>query len=346
MDGWLFRVQGSLVIRSRWTVLVLTLLGVALAREATAQQAEAEQLFRDGRRLMSEGKYAEACVAFEASNRLDPATSTVLNLGDCREKNGQIASAWTAFLEAERQTRGAKDAAKLARVAKERVASLEARLSYLTISVPDESRVAGLVLTRNGLPLDEALWNRAIPMDGGTYVIGGRAPGHEEWSTTVAVPAEHGRITVDVPKFKDVDALVGKPPPPGSAGGDDDDDLVDDPGSSLTGRRKLALGVAGLGALAAGAGIAAGLPIRGLEDEARALCPGNPCADADAANALGDRARRRALLANVSFGVAAAAVVGAAVLWLTGGPDDAGERTALSPVFAPGFAGLDLAVRF
>src|SRR5207249_2119395 len=92
-------------------------------------------------------------------------------------------------------------------------AELEPKLSYLTISVPDEARIEGLALTRNGQTLDPVLWNRAVPVNGGEYVVGGRAPGHEEWKTTVTVPAEKGHVSVDVPKFKELGKLVPTPTP-------------------------------------------------------------------------------------------------------------------------------------
>jgi hypothetical protein len=52
------------------------------------------------------------------------------------------------------------------------------------------------------------------------------------------------------------------------------------------------------------------------------------------------------LRANVAIGVGAAAVVGAAILWLTGPPDDAGRETAIAPVMHPDFSGVALAGSF
>jgi hypothetical protein len=319
---------------------------VSTAHVAAAQShsAEAEQRFRDGKRLMGEKKYAEACAAFETSQRLEPAVTTLANLADCREKNGQIQSAWTAFLEVERQTRGDSKQAPLHKIAKDRSTALEGRLSYLTVSVSRESDIEGLTLTRNGQPFDEGLWNTAIPVDGGEYVIAGRAPGHEQWSTTVTVPAESGRITVDVPKFKAVDRLV---PPPVAEEPVAEEPLVVDEPSAFTGRRKLALGVGGAGVVAVGAGVLLGLQAKSLDDDANALCPTlTGCANADAANDKVDQARSRALYANIAYGVGGAAIVAAAVLWFTGGPEHADDRTAVAPVITPSSVGLDVAVRF
>jgi hypothetical protein len=312
---------------------------------AFAQNAAAEALFSDGERLMKEGKLAEACDAFAASNKIEARAGTLLNLGQCREQNGQLASAWSAYKDA--ITR-AKDPKK-SQVANERTAAIEPRLSYLTISVPDESRVDGLALTRNGSPVDAVLWNRAIPVDGGTYVISGHAPGHEEWSTTVEVPKEKGKISVEVPRFKDLSKLVT--PPPATPKSelepvDDDEDTVPAP-SMFTSKRKIAIAVGGVGVAAIAAGVFLGIQAKGYQDDAFALCPNpaSPCADGDRANDLIDKGQSRALVANVSYGVGAVALIGAGALWFLGAPK-AEAAVAVTPRAGSGTAAIDLTVRF
>jgi hypothetical protein len=309
---------------------------------AHAQNAAAEALFADGERLMKEGKLGEACEAFAASNRIEPRAGTLINLGLCREQNGQLASAWSAYKDA--LTR-AKDPKKQ-QIASDRIAAIEPRLSYLTISVPDESRVDGLALTRNGAPVDTVLWNRAIPVDGGTYVIAGHAPGHEEWSTTVEVPKELGKLSVEVPRFKDLKQLVAPTPAPTSEPEPADEEQ---PAPSIfTPKRKIALGVAGLGIAALGAGIVLGIQARGFERDAYALCPdpATPCGDGERANELIDKGHQRALFANVSYGVAAASLIGAGALWLLGAPAKPEAAVAVTPRAGVGTAGVSVTVRF
>jgi len=312
-------------------------------RVAAAQNAAAEALFADGEKLMAEGKTAEACDAFEGSNRLGPGAGTLVNLGGCRGKAQQLASAWSAYKDAFAR---AKDPKKK-QIAGDRIKVIEPKLSYLTISVSDESRIDGLVVNRNGAALDPALWNRAVPVDGGTYTIGGLAPGHEEWSTKIEVPVESGKVSVEVPRFKELAKLVTPPPvvttpppvvaPPAEAPG------------MFTTKRKVALGVAGVGVLAFVGGAVFGTQASGFEDDAFALCPdpATPCANASQAQAALDKGQSRALLANVSYGVGVAAIAGAAVLWFTGGPAATRESAvAITPRVGPTVAGVDLAVRF
>jgi hypothetical protein len=300
-------------------LLTIALISSA-AHVARAQSAEAEALFNDGNKLMAEGRLAQACESFEASNGIEQRAGTLIRLGECREQNHQLASAWSAYKDA--LTR-AKDPKKRD-VAAEAVTRLEPELSYLTVSVPDESRVDALVLTRNGKPFEQMLWNRALPVDGGDYVIVGRAPGHEAWQTTAHVVPENGRITVDVPKFKELLKLVPSSEPPSVA-------IATEPPPLFTTRRELAIGAAGLSVAGVVTGIVLGVSASNRNSAAGNLCPdiGTPCANAVRANQLIDQGQSRALLANVSFGVAAAAAIGASILWFTGGRDDA--RVSIIP---------------
>ncbi len=315
---------------------------------AHAQNAAAESLFDDGERLMKDGKLAEACQAFEASNRIEARAGTLINLGLCREQNGQLASAWSAFKDALTRVKDPKKQ----QLATEHANAIEPKLSYLTISVPDESRVDGLALTRNSAPIDPALWNRSIPVDGGTYVIAGHAPGHEEWSTTVEVPKEGGKISVEVPRFKDLTKLMTpvavQPKPDQPAAVARPEQPAPEGGSMFTTRRKIAIGVGGVGVAAIAAGIVFGIQAQGDKDDAYKLCPdpATPCPDGDRATALTNDGHSKAVLADVSFGVGAAALIGAGVLWFTGAPVDRDRGVAVTPHVGPGTAALDVTVRF
>ncbi|MDX2091332.1 MAG: hypothetical protein SFX73_25965 [Kofleriaceae bacterium] len=319
---------------------------VTAAGTARAQNAAAEALFTDGERLIKEGKIAEACDAFEGSNRLEPRAGTLVNLGLCREQNGQLAAAWSAFKDAASR---AKDPKKK-QIATEKVKAIEPKLSYLTISVADESRIEGLVVTRNGEPVDAALWNRAIPVDGGKYIVGGRAPGHEEWATTIEVPSEHGKVSVEVPRFKELAKLVtpGPTDPKANTSNAPDDDLLLVRPSTFTGKRKIAVGVAAVGVVAIAGGVLFGTQAKGFEDDAFALCPdpSTPCPDGDKANDLMDKGQSRAMFANVSYGVGAAALIGAGVLWFLGAPTTTESRISVVPRAGATTAGIDMTVRF
>src|SRR5829696_5855787 len=108
-------------------VVVFAHPAVALAQTA-ADEPTAEALFTEGRRLLAERRYAEACAKLAESQRLDPAIGTLLNLADCHEKNGQTASAWARFREAAEAARRAGDATR-EKVAARRASALDEKLS-------------------------------------------------------------------------------------------------------------------------------------------------------------------------------------------------------------------------
>jgi hypothetical protein len=183
--------------------IMMGLLGVEAVAHAQTSGAQAEALFRRGRELMDQQKYEQACAAFAESQKLEPATTTLLNLAGCREKAMQFASAWGLFLEAERQTRQATDpnTKKLHAVALDRARKLESRVSKLTINVPPTSSVLGLEITRGSDPVTSGMWNQPLPVDGGTYTITARAPGKNAWTAQVTIAAEADAKTVEIPEL-------------------------------------------------------------------------------------------------------------------------------------------------
>ena len=150
---------------------------------------------------------------------------------------------------------------------------------------------------------------------------------------------------------QDADASVAPEPAPIGAADDDEDDrdqpveeIAPSPWSTS---RKVALGTGVAGVLAVGAGVFFGLQAEGYKDDAAKLCPSNPCADADEANALSEKADSRALLANISYASGAALIIGATVLWFVGSPSDGNQdEVAITPQITPAFVGLGVSGTF
>jgi hypothetical protein len=180
---------------SLFATLPLLLAPVARAGDVAA----AEVLFREGRALMEEGKYAAACPKLAESFEQDPGTGTLLALAMCREKAGQLASAWASYGQvASRSKRDGR--ADREQAARERMQALEPRLSRLTITIdPETAALPGLSVKRDGAPVGTGAWGTAMPLDPGEHVIEAVAPGRQAWSAKVSIGAERDAQTVRVP---------------------------------------------------------------------------------------------------------------------------------------------------
>ncbi len=190
--------------------LLLFAAGDARAQGGAADAALAEKLFEDGRALMANGDYAEACPKLAESNRLDPGVGTLLNLGECYEKLGKTASAWATYREAEPLARRANQKER-ARHAQAKAEALAPSLSHLVVKVT--ARAPGQALLIDDRPIAEAAWSTPIPVDPGPHVVKATANGRKPFSTNIDVKGVAARVDVTIPEL----ALL--PPTPGETKG-------------------------------------------------------------------------------------------------------------------------------
>jgi hypothetical protein len=230
-------------------VLSLSLGPSSRVLAQSSKDAVAEALFDEGRKLLDEGLFDEACAKFEASRKIDSGVGTLLFLGECYQRAGRFASAWARFREAASLAGAAKDNREA--VAAERASKLEPSLFRLTITAPE--RVSGLVVSLDGEPIPEASLGLALPTDAGAHTIEASAPGHEPWSRTLTLPKTGGSETVSVPALAAVprrDDATSRPLPRATEGG---------PSGVLIGGVVVAgFGAAALGVAGALVGVASG----------------------------------------------------------------------------------------
>ena len=191
---------------SRRTVLLAGLLVAAVlpampARADDGAKATAEQLFQEGKALARRGLYTEACARFAASQRLEPAIGTQLNLADCLERTGKLASAWAHYREviplAERERQDARAA-----LARARATALEPRVPRLIVRIDGdelERDASGqaLEVTRDGVLLERPLWGTPLYVDPGRHEVRATGPGLQPFLEAVTV-AEGETAEVDV----------------------------------------------------------------------------------------------------------------------------------------------------
>jgi len=291
-------------------------------------------LFREAQKLRKQQAFASACEKFEASERIEAGLGTELNLGDCREKNKQLASAWAMFIKASQTAKRIGDRAR-EKEAKRRIALLQPKLAYLTIRVPRPARIAGLVVHRNGSVVEAATYDQPVPVDPDEYRITVEAPDHERWERTIAV--NDTSKTIEVPPLE-----VAPPPPPTPAmpsprAVEAAPARGPEPPSSWTTRRKAAVALGVLGVAAGGTGIAFGLKARNLQSQSDAKCPFARCAEPSALD-LNHQARTDALIANLGMIGGGALVAGAITLWIFGEPKPHGGISIAPSVGPSGIA--------
>jgi hypothetical protein len=296
----------------------------ALAAPAFAQapsnKAAAEALFIDGRNLMAQGKHAEACRKFEASQNLEPGIGTMLNLAQCYEATGRTASAWAQYREAIPLARAAGSRER-EDFATERSKALESRLSTLTI------RASGVALSvrRDGVVVDAAELGTPIPVDPGKHQVEASAPGKAPWSTTVEVTGDAARVSVDVPELDE--APSGSTPPPSAAPAVSADSGTQ--GSSI--QKPLAIGVAAVGLVGVGVGTYFGLSAGAKWDDAKAACRDYPYECSPQALDHQSSASSQATVSTVAFIAGGVAIAAGAVLWLTAGPGEGKAAVGVGP---------------
>ena len=130
--------------------------------------AVAATLFDAGRALLEQGKYELACENFEESSQLDPKPGTDLSLALCRERQGRTATAWAYYKQAATLAR-IRDHHEQYEIATESAKRLEATLSHLTIHIVEP--VPGLKITYDNIPMGQAQFDIALPVDPGQHLI-------------------------------------------------------------------------------------------------------------------------------------------------------------------------------
>jgi hypothetical protein len=193
--------------------LFLALSGVialtAIAPEVHAQDAAAaaEALFQQGKSLKEQQRWAEACPKFEASYKLDKTLGTLMNLADCEEHVGKIASAWAHWGEAVELAGKAGD--KRQEFAAKRRDALAKRLPMIRVDVP--AGKSSLEVYRDGIRIDPAAYGVPLPSDPGPHVIAVRR-GAETLAErkVVASEAQIAEVSLDL-------AAIEKAAPPPAA---------------------------------------------------------------------------------------------------------------------------------
>lgn len=295
-----------------------TLFSVTAFAEPTPEErALARSLFEQGRALMKEEKFTEACPKLEESQRLDPGIGTVFNLGDCLEKIGKNASAWAAF----------SDAADLAKragqpdretVARDRANALAPKLARVKIRM-NPPAPAGLELKIDGRSVGAAVLDTETPIDPGEHRISAAAPGKQPKDTAVTIAPTATVAVVDLGNLDDVP--VEAPPVIGPPVHEEPQER----GRSW--QKPLAIGTGIVGVVGLGLGTVFGLDASSTWSDGEKLCPNDVCTSEGYTK--WDDARSSATTSTIMFAVGGVLVATAIVLFVTSPSERKAASSAL-----------------
>jgi hypothetical protein len=336
--------------------IVLPLSGsVPLARadEPRRDEKAADVLFQSAKAALERGDLGAACAQFAESQRLDPAAGTLLNLGECEERAGKLASALGHIKEA-RTVLPAGDY---------RIPFADARITGLARRVPRLAlRLAGPPLLGAVVACDDhevapAALEQPLPVDPGAHTCVLRAPGHPDGRAEVTLregetqtlelrPGTTGAVVVPPqPEPHAADTPhpdTSKPPgeervqPPAPAPG-----AGSRAGGSAFPQRTLGLAMGGAGAASVVVGVIFGLVAKGTYDGALSkYCKGVSSDCTQPGVSGGQSAHDQATVSTATFLVGGALLAGAAILYLTA--PKAG-RVEVAPTVGSSGAGLSLA---
>jgi tetratricopeptide (TPR) repeat protein len=312
---------------------------VAFAGQAVADKDKdkADSLFKQGKKLMAEKRYAEACAAFEQSFKLDPGIGGELNIAKCYEEWGKVGRAYSAYQHAEQMAKEASDPREPK--IHDLVAGLEPQVPKLTIKLSSGSDPKLANATLDDKPIEPGAFGQPQIVDPGPHTIEYESNGKKKKRV---VPVERGgtsEITLDIGAgaivVKQPDVVVKKepePPPPAPR----------DPGRN---QKFLAYGAAGVGVVLIGVSSAMTLSAKSRYDSAlTAHCGGSTTMCDSTGLSITHDARHEANIATALFLVGLVGVGGGVALYLTA--PHAPKRTSdehslyIVPTVAPGAAGV------
>jgi hypothetical protein len=204
--------------------------------------------------------------------------------------------------------------------------------------------IAGFAVKRGNEVVPQALWSAALPVDPGDYVVEASAPGYDSFAGHVIVGKES--TSIDVPPLHQQAAAAASAPPPSTssspaaapayvppAGAPSPEG---DTGGGMSGGQIAGLAIAGAGVVSLVVGTVFGVNAISKNDDAKKHCPrGSACDDAEGVS-LSNDANSDAVVANVTVGLGAAALVGGGLLYFfsPGRPRKSESAFSIVPAFS------------
>lgn len=153
--------------------LLVPALGWSQGSDPVAARAQ----LRQGYTLKQQGKCKEAVPHLQESVRLDRQPKSLINLGECEQKLGQLGTAQAHFVEARDLARSGGDAT-LRGIAEKRIEEVEKKMPKLGIELGKDAP-SGTVVLRDGVEVGAVSLRTPLPIDVGRHVVVARGGGFE-----------------------------------------------------------------------------------------------------------------------------------------------------------------------
>lgn len=340
--------RGAVALITGLAFLSLQLPTAAFAQGVNVTQGEA--LYNQGKDLIGQKKYHEACERFAASYKLDENQNTMVALAACHDLEGKTATAWGEYLQVAQKARGTP----AADYATDQAKKLEPKLLKIKLVMP--LIPTDLALKIDSVPYPKDVIGADLPLDPGEHDIEAKAPGKHDWARHIKLTAAESPLAVNLSledmTQEELDAEKKKLAGPS---GDSEEIIPGDPVKRWIGVGLMAVGV---GALAYGvyALVAAIDNTSKFNSEGKNLATCGPsvvgaCHAVDS-NGLtfADRANRFYIQMGVIGGIGVVAATVGTILLLTSFESKRvvkrDARLTLTPALGPGYAGAALSGSF
>ena len=242
-------------------MLSASLLGTFAASAQSEAAAAAEVLFNQGREAMERRDYDAACQRFRESEAIDAAPGTKLNLADCEEKRGRLATAWELFRAVPRDL---PESDERHGIALGRAAALEKRLPTLSLRLASGAPATTQVRVGTAV-IGSGSFGVALPLDPGKHKLLVEAPGHAPRTIEIELVEAKAQTLEVGPGAAN---KVAGPPPPAS--------VEPERPASGGGKRTLGYVFGGVGVVGLAVGTVAGVIVLSKKSTAD-----EPCSDTD-----------------------------------------------------------------
>jgi len=156
-----------MMLKKLTALSALSALTLAAPWAQAQSAAAAEALFQEGQAALERGDFALACPKLRESDRLDPANGTKLNLADCEEKRGHLASAWELYRKLSDLLPAGDERQPYAQ---ERAQALAPRVPRLTLKLAPGAP-ADTQASLGGVVFTSASFGTALPLNPGAHEV-------------------------------------------------------------------------------------------------------------------------------------------------------------------------------